>query len=88
MPCLALVDLSMPGKSGFEVLEWIRGSQTTRTLPVLILTSSSQESDVQQSYLLGANGYLVKPGGPAELLKMVRAVKEFWFEHNRLPRPA
>jgi CheY-like chemotaxis protein len=86
LPCLALLDLNMPGKSGLDVLKWIRANADLKTLPVLILTSSALEADVQQAYLHGANGYLVKPGGPVDLLTMVRAIKDFWFEQNRMPR--
>ena len=86
LPCLAMIDLNMPGKSGLEVLDWIRTNEPIRLLPVLILTSSTQDSDIQQSYRRGANGYLVKPGSPIELLTMVRAIKEFWFKQSRLPR--
>jgi len=86
LPCLALIDLNMPGKTGLEVLKWIRGRPPIRTLPVLILTSSTHESDVKNAYLQGANGYLVKPGGPAELLAMVKAIRDFWLEQNRPPQ--
>jgi CheY-like chemotaxis protein len=86
LPSLAIVDLNLPGKSGFEVLRWIREAEDVKTLPVLILTSSNQESDVQQAYLQGANGYLVKPDGPDDLLAMVKSIQAFWFEQNRLPR--
>jgi len=86
LPCLALLDLNMPGKSGLDVLKWIRATAEIKTLPVLILTSSALETDVREAYLHGANGYLVKPGGPGDLLAMVRSIKAFWFEQNRLPR--
>jgi CheY-like chemotaxis protein len=67
-PCLVLLDLNLPARSGLDVLKWIRGQPAMCGLPVLVLTSSTQEADIQQAYLYGANAYLVKPGKPAELL--------------------
>lgn len=82
LPCLALLDLNLPGKSGLEVLKWIRAQPSLCTLPVLMLTSSTQESDIHRAYVQGANGFLIKPGKPAELLAMVKALGEFWLVHN------
>jgi CheY-like chemotaxis protein len=72
LPGLVLLDLNMPGKSGLEVLKWIRSQPGISTLPVLVLTSSNQESDIHRAYLQGANGYLVKPNQPDEMLVMAR----------------
>jgi CheY-like chemotaxis protein len=86
-PCLILLDLKMPGQSGFDVLQWVRTQPATCTLPVIVLTSSSQDSDIHRAYLLGANGYLIKPGKPEELLAIVKSIKEFWLVQNRTPPP-
>jgi CheY-like chemotaxis protein len=83
LPCLVLLDLNMPKKSGIEVLKWIREEQTTCTVPVIILTSSLQEADIRRSYLAGANAYLAKPSQPDELIIMVKTTKEFWLGQNR-----
>ena len=83
VPCLILLDLSMPGKSGHEVLKWVRAQPAICTVPVIVLTSSNQESDIHRAYILGANGYLIKPGKPAELLTMIKGVKDYWLAHNR-----
>ena len=85
LPCLILLDLKMPGKSGLEVLKWIRTQPCTCLLPVIVLTSSNQESDVHRAYLLGANGYLIKPGKPDELVTMVKGIRDFWLTQNRVP---
>jgi len=77
-PCLVMVDLKMPLKSGLEVLAWIR-SQHGATTPVLVLTSSNQASDISQAYTSGANAFLIKPGKPAELVTMVAGIKRFWL---------
>lgn len=86
MPCLVLLDLKMPGKSGLDVLKWLRTQSATSTLPVLILTSSNQDNDIQRAYLLGANGYLIKPGKPDDLLAMVKGIRDYWLLQNRTPR--
>lgn len=84
LPALVLLDLNMPQSSGFEVLKWIRSTPSLSALPVLVITSSSQESDIRRASLLGANGYMVKPGKPDELLSMVKAFKDYWLAHDRL----
>jgi CheY-like chemotaxis protein len=83
LPCLILLDLKMPGKSGLEVLKWIRARPSSvSTVPVLMLTSSSQDGGVHRSYLQGANGYLVKPTKMDDVLVMARAIKDYWLILN------
>lgn len=84
-PCLLLLDLKMPGRSGFDVLTWVRAQPAAAALPVVVLTSSSQDNDIYRAYSLGANSYLVKPGKPDELLVIVNGLKQFWLNHNRTP---
>jgi len=87
--CLALLDQKLPGCSGLDVLEWLRNRSRTPTLPALILSASTYDSDVQAAYLVGANGYLVKPGSYEETLAMARAVKDYWLLQNRaVTRPS
>ena len=85
MPCLVLLDLNMPGKSGLDVLKWIRTQPRISTLPIVVMTSSNQDSDIHRAYLLGANGYLIKPGKPDELLVMVKGIRDYWLTQNRSP---
>ena len=76
MPHLVLLDLKMPLKSGFEVLEWVRGQSDLNHLPVIILSSSDHERDRQRAFGAGANYYIVKPpsvGGMVEIMKRVHA---------------
>jgi len=82
LPCLVLLDLKMPGVSGLEVLKWIRTAPSVSTLPVLMLTSSNQDADIHRAYLLGANGYVVKPANPEAILTMARAIKDYWLVQN------
>ena len=80
-----LLDLNLPYWSGFEVLEWMRQQPQLRRLPVVIFTSSSRPDDIARAYDAGANGYLVKPSGLADLSTLVLALRDFWLIHNRLP---
>jgi len=83
LPCLVLLDLHMPKKSGMEVLSWIRGHSSLSTIPVIILTSSLQDRDIERAYLGGANAYLVKPSQPEELSEMVKTIRDFWLGQNK-----
>jgi CheY-like chemotaxis protein len=87
LPCLILLDLSMPGKKGLDVLQWIRAQPHAAAVPVIVLTSSNQESDIHQAYLLGASGFLIKPGDPDELLQMVRGIQKFFLSEDPPPVP-
>ena len=82
MPCLVLLDLNLPLKSGFEVLHWIRQQADLAQLPVVVLTSSNQEADIHRAYAEGANAYLVKPPNPAELLILMRGVQKFFLHRG------
>jgi CheY-like chemotaxis protein len=82
-PSIVLLDLKMPRKSGFEVLEWIRQNERTRRSVVVIFTSSKHEGDLKRAYDLGANSYLVKPVGFDALLQTVRALIEYWGKLNQ-----
>ncbi len=66
-PNLLLLDLNMPGRSGHEVLERIKGDERLRRIPVAVLTSSDRDEDVAESYGLGGNHFITKPGDPSEL---------------------
>lgn len=83
LPCLVILDMKMPEKSGLEVLKWIRSQPAICILPVLMLTSSSHDADMHRAYVQGANGYLVKPGSPDELVAMAKAIKDYWLMQNR-----
>ena len=70
LPTTVLLDLNMPRKDGFEVLDWIRHQPALRRMRVYILSASSRAQDIERAYDLGANSYLVKPGNLDGLLKM------------------
>lgn len=85
LPCLILLDLKVPRRSGFEVLEAVRANRSIRHTPVVVLTSSNQELDIKRAYDLGANAYLVKPIGRDALMTMARSLDTFWIKFNRTP---
>lgn len=85
LPVLLLLDINLPMVSGLEVLKWLRAQPGYRVLPVLILSSSSQDSDIMRAYELGANGYLVKPSGLQKLVTLAHAIRNFWLEQNQMP---
>lgn len=85
LPVLILLDLKLPRKSGLEVLEWLRNQPGIKRIPVIILTSSNQNPDINRAYDLGANSYLVKPVDFNDLIKMVDSLHLFWMILNKNP---
>jgi CheY-like chemotaxis protein len=77
MPLLLLLDIKLPRKSGLEVLEWIRQQPELRTMPVLMLTSSSESNDLDRAYALGANSYLVKTVDLPTMREIVAGIGEY-----------
>ena len=82
MPDLILLDLKMPGIDGFEVLRRIKNAPGIKRIPVVILTSSSEEGDRMLSYDDGANSYLVKPVSFSGFVKVVHQVGDYWLTLN------
>jgi CheY-like chemotaxis protein len=84
-PALMLLDLKMPRKNGFEVLEWVRQQPGLQRLIVVVLTSSNQATDVNRAYDLGSNSYLVKPAGFDAILAMLKTIKLYWLQLSERP---
>ena len=84
-PALVLLDLNLPLLTGHEVLERIRSQSETRTLPVIVMSSSRDPDDVSKAYRSGANCYLHKPTEFDELIRVMRGLTQFWFQIVRLP---
>ena len=84
-PKLVLLDLKMPKVDGIEVLRQVKSNEQTRTIPVVMLTSSAEERDIVASYSLGVNSYIVKPVDFASFVDEVAKAGCYWVLVNRLP---
>jgi two-component system, chemotaxis family, response regulator Rcp1 len=85
-PDLILLDLNLPGLDGKAVLKEIKQDAELKRIPVSILSSSSADGDVSQSYKLGANCYVVKPIDFKSFQGIVRSIEKFWFSVVKLPQ--
>ncbi len=81
-PKFIITDLRMPGADGYEMLQTIRTNPKTYTLPVIVYTSSYNQTDVNKCYELGCNGYLIKPLSLEEKEKALKALIDYWFTFN------
>lgn len=82
---LVLLDLSLPGANGFDILQRLRADERTRRVPVIVVTSSQDEADVRRCYELGANSFVSKSDSPEKTLQRLRLLPVYWLELNRLP---
>jgi chemotaxis family two-component system response regulator Rcp1 len=85
-PDLIILDLNLPGANGGDLLKQIKGDPELRSLPVIIMTSSADDDDIEMVYRLNANCFIRKPGDLFEYEKVVRGLEEFWFGTVTLPR--
>ncbi|HTH44741.1 MAG TPA: response regulator [Oxalicibacterium sp.] len=86
-PTLILLDLKMPKVNGIEVLKQIKSHESTRLIPVIMLTSSAEEPDIVQCYELGVNSYIVKPVESDKFFEEVSKAGFYWAILNRIPNP-
>ncbi len=84
-PDLILLDLNLPKKDGREVLAEIKEDPRLCSIPVVVLTTSQSEQDVQRSYQLHANCYIAKPVGLENFIRVVQSIERFWLDTVRLP---
>lgn len=85
-PELVLLDLNLPGRDGREVLAEIKESSELKTIPVVVLTTSTNEEDILRSYEYHANCYITKPLDLDQFVKVVRSIEDFWFSIVTLPK--
>ncbi len=82
LPQVMLMDLKMPRMGGIEVLRQVRNQPSLRTLPVVIMTSSHHDRDIEAAYEAGANGFVIKPVGFEQLLESAAAIGRYWGRFN------
>lgn len=87
LPTVIFLDIKMPRMNGFEVLQWLKGSDAFKLIPVVMISSSQLQADIDHAYALGASVYLVKPARMEELQKLFKATGEFFVEHVEKPSP-
>lgn len=83
LPCLMLLDLKLPRKSGLEVLEWAKQQPDLKKLAVVVFSSSVQASDIERAYELGASSYIQKPADMQATLEIAQLLKGWWLGYNR-----
>ncbi|MGF1522334.1 MAG: response regulator [Leptolyngbyaceae cyanobacterium] len=85
LPRVILLDLKLSRRSGLEILEWIKQQPFIKRIPVIVLTSSKETIDIDQSYDLGVNSYLVKPVNFKALSEMIALLGTYWLRLNEHP---
>ncbi len=85
LPAVLLLDIKMPRMDGLEVLRLIRADEELKRLPVVILSSSREESDLARSWDMGVNAYVVKPVDVDQFFQAVRTIGTFWAVINQAP---
>jgi two-component system response regulator len=84
-PKLVLLDLKMPKLDGLDVLRELKGDERTRSIPIVVMTSSNQERDLVESYRLGVNGFVTKPVDFAQFMEAVANIGMYWLIVNQVP---
>ncbi|WP_240453915.1 response regulator [Chachezhania antarctica] len=87
LPSLILLDLNLPGTDGREVLQQIKADKALRMIPVVVMTTSKDEHDIQDCYMAGANSYVLKPVDLQGFFEAVARLRDYWFQIVILPDP-
>ena len=79
-PAIILLDLNMPGTDGFEVLETVKRDDNLKAIPIIVITTSLSDRDIEACYKAGANSYIQKPVGLDRFVETIKRLKEYWLE--------
>jgi CheY-like chemotaxis protein len=85
LPILIILDLKLPGLTGFELLPIIRRTRELKAIPIVVLTSEEDERIIRGAYELGANSYLVKSSDEQRVLALAEGIRDYWLKLNRTP---
>lgn len=85
-PGLILLDLNLPGTDGRDALNMVKGNPELKSIAVIVLTTSSDERDIESAYMAGANSYIQKPVDMDEYMRLIRLIAEYWLNAVILPR--
>lgn len=85
LPALILLDLKLPRRDGLEVLDWLKRQPILKRIPVIVLTSSREDKDIDRAYDLGVSSYLVKPVKMDSLNQLINTIEAYWLRINEFP---
>jgi CheY-like chemotaxis protein len=85
IPSLIMLDINMPMMNGFEVLKEIKKNDKLKRIPIIMLTTSERDKDIDMAYSLGANNYIVKPVSFQKFIDVVVSVQEYWLQISKIP---
>lgn len=85
LPCLVVLDLKLPLKSGLEVLHWMRSQSVIKRIPVIVFTSSLDRGDINSAYDYGVDGYFLKTGSLEKMRELVTLWRDYWLFHGESP---
>jgi len=85
IPRLITLDLNMPKMNGFELLDRLREHEDTKSIPIIVLTSSQIPDEITRAYQMGVNNYVVKPTDHEKFEQTIEKIYRYWFEFSRIP---
>lgn len=86
-PTLVLLDLKMPRLDGFEVLKEVKSDENLKSIPIIVLTSSERDKDIDLAYKLGCNSYIMKSVNFDNFIKTIISIKHYWLTISKVPVP-
>ena len=86
-PTLVLLDLNMPKLDGFGVLRQVKSDENLKSIPIIVLTSSERDKDIELAYKLGCNNYIMKPVSFDNFIKTIMTIEHYWLTISKIPLP-